>query len=314
MNNEQGQSIRGVKKMSNSLQTRRGVVHMPAYMPVTTWGSAYPTDRLLQPFLRRHAQMVMVSPHFAKEMPEDFAMPTFIDSGGFALLLEGSSIEIQADGTGAIVRQADPESGVEADRVDKEGVLALQERLADFGATLDFPIPMSMKDEAERARRIDLTLRNAAWALASRRRQDLRLFGSVQGWDADSYVSCARQLVTMGFADLAIGGLVQRIQTPGMVLSLVTAVREVVPAGGLLHCFGIGEPTLAAALFEAGATSVDSSSYIRSAVSGRRWDAKEVPAGASPLERVNAALANLEFAVKAAKGQVEVQDPEAVPF
>lgn len=52
----------------------------------------------------------------------------------------------------------------------------------------------------------------------------------------------------------------------------------------------------------------------RSAVSGRRWDGKDVPAGASPIERVNAALPNLEFAVKAAKGQAEAQDPEAVPF
>jgi len=258
--------------------------------------------------------MVMVSPHFAKEMPVDFAMPTFVDSGGFALLLEGSSIEVQPDGTGAIVRQADPETGTEADRVDKEGVLAMQERLADFGATLDFPIPMGMTDQAERDRRIQLTLRNAAWALANQRRTDLRLFGSVQGWDADSYVSCARNLLEMGFQDLAIGGLVQRIQTPGMVLSLVKAIRGVVPAGGLVHCFGIGEPRLVAALFQAGATSVDSSSYIRTAVSSRRWDGVIVPAGASPLERVDAALANLEFAVNAARGPVVIPDPEEVPF
>jgi helicase len=64
-------------------------------------------------------------------------------------------------------------------------VLDLQERIADVAFTLDFPIPPGM-DAKEAAKRQKLTIANAHWAIENRRRTDLRLYGVVQAWDAES--------------------------------------------------------------------------------------------------------------------------------
>jgi tRNA-guanine family transglycosylase len=284
--------------------TAHGPVEMPAYLPVTTGDPNHLTDRLVRPFLRRHAAMVMMSFGYSVGCrARPLEMPLFVDSGGFRLLEQGARIQELADGTAAIVFDGEQEGGgsdsgaAEVDRLDPATVLAHQELVADFAATLDFPIPVSLGDPVERERRLRLTVANARWALAQVRNPQLTLFGSVQGWDAESYRRCAAQLVEAGFRHLAVGGLVPRIAASGLVVALVRAVAEVLPEGGLLHAFGVGEPGLVRQVVEAGATSVDSSSYARQAVSGRRWDGKAVPADASPLERSRAALANLGFAV-----------------
>jgi tRNA-guanine family transglycosylase len=336
-------------------------VRLPAYIPVTTYSSEHPTDRLVRPFLPRLADMQMVSFHYAKRMPAGAtaALPTFIDSGGFAALMAGAEILERADGLGVIRRrnlavgvaegvgisvfgtdqgragdsestkiqgyetpsvqrefgaQGAAEAPADIEAVTPELVLELQLRRAAWGATLDLPIPPALaSDAAECERRIRLTVANARWALRElreRQRADgdgMRLFGAVQGFDMQSYVSCACELVASGFEDLALGGFVPRISQPQMLLEIVRRVREVMDEAAaprqrqlrLLHCFGIGEPSLARAMFERGATSVDSSSFARAAASGKRWDGIEWDTVApSPLERAHAALANLEFGVR----------------
>lgn len=306
------------------VETARGSVRFPAYMPVTTFGGTYPVDQLIQPFLPRFADMMMVAYHWAIQMPprHDAVLPVFVDSGGFACLLPGSRIEVRADGTGCIVcvgaqaygdrpgddgavaaeddtqeceRVGDDGEDASESRITPEGVLELQEAVADFGATLDFPIPVHGIDEAERRRRVDLTLANARWAFG-REARCARMFASVQGWDIASYEACARQMVSMGYRDLAIGGLVPRLKDRAAVKAICSAVKAVAPVGGLLHAFGVGEPDLVRLLFDLGVTSVDSSSYVRSAVSGRRWDGGDVVQDPTPLERAHCALMNLEHA------------------
>jgi hypothetical protein len=85
---------------ARSLKTRRGDIRLPGFFPVTTFGNKYPLDRLIRPYLPRLCQGMLVSHHYAAhldENPNDHpGVPLFIDSGGFALLFEGSRVTAQA--------------------------------------------------------------------------------------------------------------------------------------------------------------------------------------------------------------------------
>ncbi len=180
----------------------------------------------------------------------------------------------------------------EDDLLTPQMVLAYQEGVADFGATLDFPIPPKC-DPAEAARRQQLTVANAIWALQHRQAPTMRLFGCVQGWDCESYVACAKQMLDAGFTDLAIGGLVPRLHDRPLVLGIVAAIAALGPQ--LLHAFGVGSPEMSRLVVEAGATSVDSSSYVQSSLNGHCWDGSRID-DPSVFERVRLALRNLEIA------------------
>lgn len=260
------------------------------FMPVTTFGEKYPLDNLIRPFLPRVAETMMVSYHYARQIrTARLPLPCFVDSGGFAVLFAGARIVERADGTAQIEREG--ENG-ETDIVAPEAVLELQRRLARYGCPLDFPIPPMLVDPVERARRLRLTLANAEWAS----RQDvgaLTLFGAVQGWDEESYGGCAQSLLDLGYRHLALGGMVPRVSDMNFVCRIVRQVRERMEAGGRLHVFGIGKPELIRMVLAAGATSTDSSSYVKAAASGMRWDGISLPDDPTPLERAHAAIANI---------------------
>lgn len=279
------------------MTTTTPAVRLPAYLPVTTYGSKHPLDRLIRPFLGRFAPMLMVSYHYARQIDEPLALPVFVDSGGFAAMLPDSEVIEDAQGLGHIRRTGEDSE----EDVSPQAVLALQLQHAAWGATLDFPVsPALASDELERERRMRLTLANAAWALRQPRPADFTLFGCVQGWDLPSYVACAQRLLTMGFDHLALGGFVPRLAQREMLRQIVAEVRLLLPAHGMLHVFGVGAPEFAREVFGAGATSVDSSAYVRAAASGKRWDGQPWDtAHPSALERAHAALANLRYGAQA---------------
>lgn len=281
------------------------------FLPVTTFGPAYPLDRLIQPFLGRHASVVMVSHHYARDMPADFPLAAFIDSGGFAALLPGSRVIETPEGLGAIERVSEDCADIEI--VHPDAVHALQVAKATYGCPLDFPVPPSMDDSAERVRRLRLTLANARHALDLPRPGRLTLFGAVQGWDVPSYVACAGELQAMGYRHLAIGGLVPRLGDLDLVERIVRAVRALQPeSDARMHLFGLGHPDNLARAFAWGATSTDSSSYVQYAARGQCW-AGEMPTDPSPLERSQAALRNLEACVRAVPASANIQIASANP-
>lgn len=259
------------------------------FLPVTTFGGDYPLDRLIQPFLPRFAPAVMVSYHFARNMPEGFPLPAFIDSGGFSALLPGATVRETAEGLGVIERE-DQEP---TETIHPDDVHALQSRLAHWGCPLDFPIPPAITDPDERARRLRLTLANARYALTLPCPERLTLFGVVVGWDAPSYAQCARELQVMGYRHLAIGGLVPRLGDLELVERIVRAVRALQAETDGLHLFGLGHPDRVAQAMAWGASSTDSSSYVQHSARGRCWEG-EMPDDPSPLERAHAALRNLQ--------------------
>lgn len=275
---------------TRSLSTRRGTIRFPAYVPVTTFGEKYPLDKLIQPYLPRLADAVMVSYHYARQMQTPPRLPLMLDSGGFVSLFANS--RVKRIGKLGVV---EIDTGEQIETLTPADVLDLQERVADVAFTLDFPIPPDT-DKREAKKRFDLTIRNAHWALENRRRRDLPLYACVQAWDAQSAADCARAYAQHGFEGIAIGGLVPRAKDRKLVLEIVEAVRG--ESGQKpLHVFGIGHPNLVADLYRAGVDSVDSSGYVKLAADGRFWSGT-TPGEADPstTDRLHIALCNLATA------------------
>ncbi len=248
-----------------SLKTPSGTLHFPAYVPVTTFGGKYPLDALIQPYLPRLSQAVMVSYYYAKQMKQRPPLPLMVDSGGFAMLFEGSKL-LDRDGLGVlqVQREENPEI------LHPSDILDFQEKCADIAFTLDFPIPPGLElSESERRQRY--TISNAIWALQNRRRKEMNLYACIQSWDAQSAAFCARELARHPFDGFAIGGLVPRARDWELVSSIVKAVRQEI-GDRPLHVFGLGKPSTTTKLFEMSVDSVDSSSYVKLAADGRLWE------------------------------------------
>jgi helicase len=233
----------------------------------------------------------MVSHYYARQMkPNDMPWsPIFLDSGGFASLFERAVVK-EEDGLGVIAMTTDQGS----EQIAPRDVLDFQERIADVAFSLDFPIPPGTA-VVEARRRQALTIRNALWALANRRRSDLPLYACAQGWDVGSIAACAREYARAGFDGVAIGGLVPRAKNHAFVRDVVTAVRTV--AGDLpIHVFGLGHPALVETVLAAGADSVDSSAYVKLAADGRLWGTHEPVVEPTVVDRLHLALCNLAIA------------------
>ena len=243
-----------------TIETNHGSISFPTFMPVTTFGDKYPLDRMVQPYLKRTSQCLMVSHYYAQEMKKRPNMPIFIDSGGFAGLFEGA--EFVDHGDYACIRTKD---GEELHPLD---VLHFQIKNADIGATLDFIIPPGLPEE-ECRRRQELTIKNALYAQKHNITGDLCLFASLQCWDEASARFCARIYAQAGFEGIAIGGMVPRAKDKEYIKNTVRAVREEAP-DCVIHVFGCGNPELIPELIDAGADSFDSSSYARTAVDTRK--------------------------------------------
>ena len=254
-----------MKTSARSLKTPSGTLHFPAYVPVTTFGGKYPLDALIQPYLPRLSQAVMVSYYYARQMKQRPRLPLMVDSGGFAMLFEGSEL-VDRDGLGVLQVQRDENTEV----LHPSDILDFQEKCADIAFTLDFPIPPGLElSESERRQRY--TISNAIWALQNRRRKEMNLYACIQSWDAQSAAFCAKQLAKHPFDGFAIGGLVPRARDWELVSSIVEAVRQEI-GDRPLHVFGLGKPTTTTKLFEMGVDSVDSSAYVKLAADGRLWE------------------------------------------
>lgn len=241
------------------IETQHGSISFPTFMPVTTFGGKYPLDDLIRPYLKRLSQCVMVSYYYAKQMKTRPNIPLFIDSGGFASLFEGS--EVADKGSYACIKTK------EGEVISPLDVLALQEKYADIGATLDFIISPK-QDLKEKKYRQEMTLKNAIWAIENKKDQNLKLFASVQAWDEKSAIKIMEKLVDYPFDGFALGGMVSRVKDPKTVISIVKSIREI-DNKRPLHVFGIGQPLLISELFKQGVDSTDSSSFLRATADKR---------------------------------------------
>jgi helicase len=275
---------------TRSLETRRGTIRFPSFIPVTTFGATYPLDDLVRPYMPRLAPAMLASYYYARQMETAQRLPLFIDSGGFVSLF--AEARVCTEGELGIIEIARDDG---QERIRPQDVLELQERIGDVAFSLDFPIPPGMA-RAEAERRQTLTIANAMWALRNRRRRDLPLYACVQGWDVASARACARAYAAIPFEGIAIGGLVPRAHDLELVLGIVSAVRAEI-GNRPLHVLGLGKPEMLSALFAAGVDSADSSAYVQLAADGQLWNRPSWRMlNPSPTDRLHLALCNLAAA------------------
>lgn len=156
----------------------------------------------------------------------------------------------------------------------------------DYGVSIDH---FAIGEGAERQRRYELTISNAEAFIRGHKAQGLTWtpIGALQGWDEKSFADAARKYVAMGYDYIAVGSMVRR-KTPE-ILSIVRAVRAVVPASTRLHLFGVARLNAVDQLADAGVTSADSASALRRAwmgtgqnylgLDGKQYAAIRIPEG-----------------------------------
>jgi helicase len=247
-----------------TLETRKGAISFPAFVPVSRLGTRGGLDARLRSAIDSIAHAVVVSHatcgHPKATMP---AVPVMVTSGSSALLSYGAMASRRGD-IGEIHFPSTKKS------LTPEAVLAVQEEYAEVAFTFDFPIPYGL-DPIEGFRRQDLTISCALWAAKARKRKDLPLFACVQGWDRQSYRQCANAYRGREFDGLAIGGLSTRADSLSNVLSIVGAVLEEAD-GKPVHVFNLGDPGIVAALFGEGVDSISSNAWMSLANEGRFWN------------------------------------------
>lgn len=145
-----------------------------------------------------------------------------------------------------------------------EDVLDYYTRLGfNYGVSVDHLIVSSTHDE--RQFRYEVTLHNADEFLREHHAGAFRWkpIGAVQGWDAESYAAGARQVTSMGYDHIGLGGLVR--SSTREIIRVLQAVKAVIPAGTRLHLFGLARLRALYDFQRLGVTSVDSASYLRQA-------------------------------------------------
>src|SRR5690606_6380475 len=87
--------------------------------------------------------------------------------------------------------------------------------------------------------------------------------GVAHGWDPDSYQRSVKELQVMGFARIAVGGLVP-LKTPDLV-EVVSAVSDVRDSRTQFHLLGVTRTEQIPRFAPYGVTSFDSTSPFRQA-------------------------------------------------
>ncbi len=197
------------------LSTAHGVVETPAFMPVATHGSV----KGLTPQQVRDAGASIVlsnAYHLAQRPGVDVVRdlgglhammgwdgPILTDSGGFQVMSLSALVRLDDDGV-AYRSHVDGRAG----RLRPEDCIAVQEALGvDVAMSLDECVPAGAPAERVAA----AVTRTTAWAargLAARTRDDMALFGIVQGaFDVDQRAISAEALLAMPFDGYSVGGL-----------------------------------------------------------------------------------------------------------
>lgn len=145
----------------------------------------------------------------------------------------------------------------------------------DIGATMDhLIIGQIKKDEDERKRRYNITLKNAEkmreeWL--ENYQESFDLMGAIQGWDPKSYGDAAERLIGKGFNYLGIGGLAgASTEKLSSVVKEVDSRRKSMGADVKIHVFGVspirqGSMELLKVFRERGVDSFDTSVMLRQA-------------------------------------------------
>lgn len=249
MHFEVTRAIPGLASRCGRLQTARGVVETPAFMPVGTLGAVKgiaPSELQALGFglILNNAYHLYLRPGVSvvRELGGVHAFASWpgailTDSGGFQVFSlakirkvsdEGVTFQSHLDG---MLHHITPEQAIEIQ--------------AGLGADIIMAFDECVGLPAERADVEEAVERTAAWARrcqASHRREDQALFGIVQGGlEADLRRQAARDLVGLHFDGYALGGLSVGEDKPSMYRMLDVTVPEL-PLDKPRYLMGVGMP------------------------------------------------------------------------
>lgn len=163
--------------------------------------------------------------------------PILTDSGGFQIFSLASFRKIEEEGA---IFQSHIDGSYH--KLTPELAIEIQESLgSDIMMCLDTCIPYPA-DDKETVKLTNLTTRWAERCKTSKRREELHLFGIVQGgMSQDLRKKSAKDLLEIGFDGYAIGGL--SVGEPKELLfEVVETIRPVIPSLHPLYLMGVGTP------------------------------------------------------------------------
>jgi len=239
----------GTAARRGTLDTARGAVELPAFMPVGTQGTVKGVDvgRLRE----TGAQMILANAYHLALRPGEESVaalgdlhefmgwsgPILTDSGGFQVFSLADRIKVSEEGVefrshidGALIH------------ITPERSIAIQEQLGSdlimaFDHVVALPSAAQLVAEA--------TWRSVRWAercQKAARRSDQMLLAIVQGGlDPALRRRAARELVAMDFQGYAVGGLSVG-ETPVEMYAALDAVVPELPADRPRYLMGVGRP------------------------------------------------------------------------
>ncbi|SMP32053.1 tRNA-guanine family transglycosylase [Laceyella tengchongensis] len=160
----------------------------------------------------------------------------------------------------------------------------------DIGVSIDHLIVGSIeKDESERARRYEITLKNAREFIEMHKERGYKFtpMGVVQGWDPFSFRSAVEEVISMGYKHIALGGLAK--DKSEKIFEILKEISPIIPDDSYrVHLFGVARsPEIMDVFSKLGVTSFDSASPLRRAwlgtghnyhaVSGKHYAAIRIP-------------------------------------
>ncbi len=232
-----------------TLKTLHGAIETPVFMPVGTQATVKSVTP--EELIECGAQVILGNTYHLFLRPGHeiigrlgglhkfmhWERPILTDSGGFQVYSLAASREIDEDG---VTFRSHIDGALK--RLTPEKVIEIQQTLgSDIMMCLDscIPYPASREDVALHTM---LTTRWAERCLEHRTREELLLFGIVQGgMYPDWREKSSRDLVELGFDGYAIGGL--SVGEPrDLMLEMIEHVRPLLPDSKPVYLMGVGTP------------------------------------------------------------------------
>lgn len=148
--------------------------------------------------------------------------------------------------------------------IDPLRILQVQESLgADIASTLDMPVfPNDTIFSITHRDAIQISIKNAIFALQNREHEDMLLYATIHGNDTKMILNMIDYLKKKGtFDGYAIGGLVPKRSDLHKVIDLVFSVRKKI-GDAPLHIFGLGGVSMIPLLAYVGGDTFDSSAFL----------------------------------------------------
>jgi len=167
----------------------------------------------------------------------------------------------------------------------------------------------TMKAEAKRRQLLSLDNAETFLRVCRLQRVSFRPVGAAHGWSASSYLDAVRALIKMGYAYIAIGGLVPLRDDD--IAEVLEALGSEVKGRARLHLLGVVRPPLYQLMKNSGVASFDSSSPLIQAFKdardnyyapgpGRHYTAVRIPPAnlGLPMRLIRAGAISQQAAVR----------------